>query len=233
MRSRQRILVVDDEPKVVKLVRLNLEASGYEVFSTGDGEEAVQLVASRQPDLVILDILLPGKLDGYAVCQRIREFSDVPVIMLTARTREAEKLRGFEAGADDYLTKPFSAAELVARVRAVLKRAGRQHHSPAVIRSGPVEVDLCGHVVRVGGRRVDLTATEFKVLAELASHAGKVILHEQLLTRVWGPEYRDEVEYLRVYIAHLRRKIEADPANPRVILTVPGVGYMFAREEGA
>jgi len=226
-------LVVDDEPKLVKLVRLNLEASGYEVFSTGDGEEAVQLVASQQPDLVILDILLPGKLDGYAVCQRIREFSDVPVIMLTARTREAEKLRGFEAGADDYLTKPFSAAELVARVRALLKRAGRQERSPAVIRSGPVEVDLSGHVVRVGGRRIDLTATEFKVLAELAANAGKVVLHEQLLTRVWGPEYRDEVEYLRVYIAHLRRKIEADPANPRVILTVPGVGYMFAREEGA
>lgn len=233
MRSKQRILVVDDEPKLVKLVRLNLEASGYEVISTGDGQEAVQLVASRQPDLVILDILLPGKLDGYAVCQRIREFSDVPVIMLTAKAREPEKLRGFEAGADDYLTKPFSAAELVARVRAVLKRTGREERSPAVVRSGPVEVDLSGHVVKVGGRRIDLTATEFKVLAELAANAGKVVLHEQLLTRVWGPEYRDEVEYLRVYIAHLRRKIEADPANPRVILTVPGVGYMFAREDGA
>jgi two-component system KDP operon response regulator KdpE len=224
-----RILVVDDEPKLVRLLREVLGATGFQVLSTGRGAEAVELVALEHPDLVLLDIVLAGDVDGYTVARRVREFSDVPIIMLTAKAREADMLRGFDAGADDYLTKPFSAKELLARVRVVLKRA---RHEPvgqaeAELVCGRLRIDQARHRVRVAGQDVHLTHTEYDLLLVLARHRNQVLLHEQLLSAVWGAEYRDDVEYLRAYIRYLRQKLEADPSNPTLIVTSTGVGYML------
>jgi two-component system KDP operon response regulator KdpE len=232
---KNRVLVVDDEPKMVRLVREILTAASYEVLAACSGEQAIELVAKEQPDLVLLDILLSyGSLDGYQTARRLREFSDVPIIMLTARARESDLLEGFEAGADDYITKPFSAKELLARMQAVLRRA--RVPSPAtgdtLIVCGDLQVNLASRRVRVGEREVHLTATEYSLLHELATHIDQVLLHEQLLTTVWGQEYRDDLDYLRSYIRYLRQKIEANPAEPRLILTVPGIGYMLSRPEG-
>jgi two-component system KDP operon response regulator KdpE len=225
-----RILVVDDEPKLVRLLREVLTATGFSVLSTGSGESAVELAALEQPDLIVLDIVLAGALDGYAVARRVREFSDVPIVMLTAKTRETDLLQGFEAGADDYLTKPFSSKELLARVRAVLKRA-RHEPAPATaghLACGELHIDLARRRVTVGEREVRLTPTEYKLLHELARRPNEVLLHEQLLTAVWGPEYRDDLEYLRSYVRFLRQKLEDDPANPQFILTSAGTGYMLS-----
>ena len=179
---------------------------------------------------MLLDVLLPHDLDGYTVCRRLREFSDVPVIMLTAKALESDMLRGFDAGADDYLTKPFSAKELVARVAAVLRRSRRD--GPPVpepqLRCGDLEIDLARRTVTVRGQPVSLTATEYALLRELARNANRVLLHQELLTAVWGPEYRDDVDYLRAYVRHLRLKLEEDPANPVLIVTSQGAGYMLA-----
>ena len=234
MEQKERILVVDDEPRLVRLVREVLQAVGYRVVTAGDGESALEAVALERPDLILLDVLLPRDLDGYAVCRRLREFSTVPVIMLTARAREEDKLKGFDAGADEYLTKPFSTRELLARVRAVLRRS----QSPEEIRAqsrfecGDLMVNFAQHRTFVRGKEVALTATEYELLRQLALHPNCVLLHEQLLTTVWGPEYRSDIDYLRAYIRYLRRKIEADPANPQVILTTSGVGYMLSCPEG-
>jgi two-component system KDP operon response regulator KdpE len=228
-----RILVVDDEPKLVRLVREVLTATGYAVLTTGSGDSAIKMVALEQPDLVLLDIILSGAVDGYEAARRIREFSDVPIIMLTAKARESDLLRGFDAGADDYLTKPFSSKELLARVRAVLKRTRRESAT-----SGEVEIvcddlriDLARRRVTVSGREVHLTPTEYNLLHELASHRNQVLLHAQLLTAVWGSDYRDDLDYLRAYVRYLRQKLEADPANPKLIVTSAGVGYMLACPE--
>jgi two-component system KDP operon response regulator KdpE len=232
--QKTRILVVDDEPKMVRLVREILTAAGYEVLAACSGEQAIELVAQEQPDLVLLDILLTyGTLDGYQTARRLREFTDVPIIMLTAKARESDLLQGFEAGADDYITKPFSAKELLARLQAVLKRAQRSSLAPgeALITCGDLQIDLSSRRVKVAGREVHLTATEYSLLHELAAHIDQVLLHDQLLTTVWGQEYRDDLDYLRSYIRYLRQKIEANPAEPRLILTVPGIGYMLARPE--
>ena len=225
-----RILVVDDEPKMVRLVREILTAAGYEVLAACSGEQAIELVAKEQPDLVLLDILLSyGSLDGYQTARRLREFTDVPVIMLTARARESDLLEGFEAGADDYITKPFSAKELLARLQAVLRRArvAAPLAGEALIECGDLHINLASRRVRVGEQEVHLTATEYSLLHELATHVDQVLLHEQLLTTVWGQEYRDDLDYLRSYIRYLRHKIEANPAEPKLILTVPGIGYML------
>ena len=229
--SDARILVVDDEPKLVRLVREVLTATGYSVLSTGSGEAAVQMVALEQPDLVLLDIVLTGASDGYAVARRVREFSDVPIIMLTARARESDLLRGFDAGVDDYLTKPFSSKELLARVQAVLKRARHETAVESEIVCGDVRIDLARRRVTVDDREVHLTRTEYNLLHELARHRDQVLLHEQLLTAVWGPEYRDDLDYLRAYIRYLRQKLEADPSNPKLIVTHLGVGYMLVCSE--
>jgi two-component system KDP operon response regulator KdpE len=225
-----RILVVDDEPKLVRLVYEVLSATGFSVLSTASGESAIEMVALEQPDLVLLDIVLAGEIDGYDVARRVREFSDVPIIMLTAKAREADLLRGFDTGADDYLTKPFSSKELLARVRAVLKRA--RHESAASAQAemscGELHIDLARRQVRVGGLEVRLTHTEYNLLLELATHRNQVLLHEQLLTAIWGAEYRDDLSYLRAYIRYLRQKLEPDPANPKMIVTCRGVGYMLA-----
>ena len=229
------ILVVDDEPRLVRLVRDVLQAVGYRVITAGDGQTALELLALEQPDLVLLDILLPKGMDGYEVCRRLREFSSVPVIMLTARAREGDKLQGFDAGADDYLTKPFSSRELIARVRAVLRRskAPEEVQGSAEFVCGALRIHYAQHRVFVGGKEVSLTPTEYDLLRQLALNANCVILHEQLLSSVWGPEYRDDVDYLRAYIRYLRRKLEPDPSHPKYILTTPGVGYMLSCPEHA
>ena len=226
-----RILVVDDEPKLVRLVREVLTATGYAVMSTGSGENAVQMAALEKPDLIVLDVVLSGSMDGYDVARRVREFSDVPIIMLTAKARESDLLRGFDSGADDYLTKPFSSKELLARVRAVLKRARREPTGETEIVCGELRIDLARRQVTVSGKPVPLTPTEYNLLHQLASHPNQVMLHEQLITAVWGQEYRDDLDYLRAYVRYLRKKLEADPANPKLIVTSPGVGYMLACPE--
>jgi two-component system KDP operon response regulator KdpE len=227
--DRPRILVVDDEPKLIHLMREVLSAAQYEVLVTGSGKRAVEMAAMEKPDLVLLDLILPGETDGYEVARRLRAFSEVPIIMLTARVTEGDKLRGFEAGADDYITKPFSSKELLARVRAVLKRAKGEAgvSAESEIVCADLRIDLARRRVVVRGCEVHLTPTEYNLLHELVRHPNQVLLHEQLLSAVWGPEYRDDVDYLRAYIRYLRQKIEADPANPKIIQRCPGIGYMM------
>lgn len=227
------VLVVDDEARLVTLVRKNLESMGYKVSTAGDGKTAISLLELEDFDLIILDLMLPD-IDGYDVCRHIREFSNVPIIMLTARSDETEKVRGLDLGADDYLTKPFHAQEMLARVRAVLRRTKLplQAKKQPVLTVRDLCIDFARRQVTVRGERVKLSPTEYKLLYELATNAGRVLLHDELLRRVWGSEYRDEVEYLRVYIRYLRQKLEEDPAKPRYILTEPGVGYCFVLPEG-
>jgi two-component system KDP operon response regulator KdpE len=218
---------------VVQLVRKVLEAVGYQVVAAASGEPAIEMVALEQPDLVLLDILLPHDLDGYEVCRRIREFSEVPVIMLTAKALESDVLHGFDVGADDYLTKPFNAKELVARVKAVLRRTQRPEEMvTATLTCGELVINFARHAVEVRGEKVSLTRTEYALLRQLALNANRVMLHQDLLTTVWGPEYRDDIDYLRAYIRYLRQKLEENPSEPQYILTTPGVGYMLNCPEG-
>lgn len=224
----EKILIVDDEPRVSRLVSEVLTAVGYQVVVAASGQTAIEMAALEQPDLILLDILLPPVIDGYQVCARIREFSDVPVIMLTAKARDDDVLAGFAAGADDYLTKPFNAKELVARVKAVLRRRQRPETvitSP--VTCGDLEINFARRTVTVRGNPVELTRTEFDLLRCLALKPNRVLVHEELLTDVWGAEYRNDLEYLRAYVRYLRRKIEIDPANPQIIINSPGVGYML------
>jgi two-component system KDP operon response regulator KdpE len=228
----EKILVVDDEPRVVRLVSKVLQAVGYQVLVAASGEPAIEMVALEQPDLVLLDILLPRSLDGFEVCRCIREFSEVPVIMLTAKAQDTDVLRGFDVGADDYLTKPFNAKELVARVKAVLRRAQRPEEMvTATLTCGELEINFARRTVKVRGEKVSLTRTEYALLRQLALNANRVMLHQDLLTTVWGPEYRDDIDYLRAYIRYLRQKVEENPHEPQYILTTPGVGYMLTCPE--
>lgn len=223
------ILVVDDDPKLLRLVQEVLSASDYTVICTGRGEKAVELAALEQPALIVLDVVLADEVDGYGVAKRVRQFSDVPIVMLTAKAREDDLLRGYASGVDDYLTKPFSSKELLARVRAVLKRtesAAGSMQGPE-IECGVLRIDPARRRVRVAEREVNLTRTEYDLLLELATHPNRVLQHEQLLTAVWGAEYRDDLDYLRAYIRYLRQKLENDPANPSLIVTSRGVGYML------
>lgn len=230
--KHKRILIVDDEPRLVRLVKVNLLAGGYEVSAASDGKTAVEMLEGADYDLVILDIMLPGPLNGFEVCERIREFSDVPVIMLTGRAREKDRIRGFDVGADDYLTKPFSVEELLRRVRAVLRRTCRTEDifKRPTYTCGDLVINFAQRRVFVRGEEVRLTATEYQVLYYLGCNAGKVLTHEDLLTWVWGAEYRNELHYLRNYISNLRKKIEDDPANPKYILGKHGFGYQLAAE---
>jgi two-component system KDP operon response regulator KdpE len=231
--NKSRILVVDDDPRLVRLVWEVLTAAGYEVIANSNGEHAVERVAIEQPDLVLLDIILAAGMDGYQVARRVREFSAVPIIMLTAKVTETDMLTGFEAGADDYITKPFSSKELLVRVRAVLKRSQGAAPLPggAKIVCGDMVIELARRRVAIAGREIHLTATEYNLLHELATHCNQVLLHEQLLTSIWGPEYRNDVDYLRSYVHLLRKKLEVDPANPKMLVSAPGVGYMLAVPE--
>ncbi|HSG17399.1 MAG TPA: response regulator transcription factor [Anaerolineae bacterium] len=227
--TEARILVVEDEPKLVRLVREVLTATGYEVLTTNNGARAIELMALEQPDLMLLDLVLTDDIDGLEVTRRVRDFSDIPIIMLTAKSTESDVLHGFDAGADDYITKPFSSKELLARVRALLKRARHEVSEASDSRStcGDLQIDFARRRVSKTGQNIHLTRTEYNLLYELASHPNQVMLHEQLLTAVWGPEYRDDLDYLRAYIRYLRRKLETDPSNPQYIVTSPGVGYML------
>jgi len=231
--GKPRILIVDDDPRLVRLVREVLAAANYQVLVSSNGEHAIETIAREQPDLVLLDIILREGMDGYQVARRVREFSNVPIIMLTAKVTETDMLRGFDAGADDYITKPFSSKELLARVRAVLKRSQGAAPSPGVAKivCGDMIIDLARRRVAVAGREIHLTATEYNLLHELATHCNKVLFHEQLLTAIWGPEYRNDVDYLRSYVHLLRKKLEVDPANPKMLVSEPGVGYMLAVPE--
>ena len=230
--TKKRILLVDDEPKLVRLVWEVLTATGFEVVTAGSGRKAIELAALEHPELIILDVVLTDEIDGYEVTRRVRAFSDVPINMLTARVEEADVLRGFDAGVDDYITKPFSAKELLARVRAVLKRASQDvSTSEAHIVCGNLHIDLARRRVTRNEEAIQLTRTEFSLLQELATHRDQVMTHEQLLSAVWGPEYRDDLDYLRAYIRYLRKKLEYDASEPRLIVTHQGVGYILVCSE--
>jgi two-component system KDP operon response regulator KdpE len=231
--NEAQILVVDDDPKMVHLVTEVLTASNFAVLSTALGREAIEMVAVEQLDVIILDISLADKMDGFEVARRVREFSNIPIIMLTARARESDLLQGFDVGSDDYLTKPFSSRELLARIRALLNRARAEVLAPsfASIQCGPLQIDLARRRVTMDGQTVNLTRTEYNLLHELATHANRVMLHEELLTAVWGSEFRNDLDYLRAYIRYLRRKLESEPSHPQLIITHAGVGYMLACPE--
>jgi DNA-binding response OmpR family regulator len=229
MTDSKTILVVDDEPRYVSLVEINLTTDGYQVRTASDGQQAVDSVAEDQPDLLLLDIMMPV-MDGFTACERIREFSSVPIIILTAKGEERDRVRGLDAGADDYIVKPFSAQELLARVRAVLRRAEREalegFHQP-IFQHHELEIDLAKALVSVKGKEIQLTATEYRLLQTLATNMGQVLSAEELLTMVWGPEYKDDKEILWVCLSRLRQKIEPDPKNPIHIVTRQGIGYLM------
>ena len=224
----RRILIAEDEIALRDFVSRNLRARGFYVLEASNGLEALALWEQENPHLLILDIMMP-RMDGLEVCRRVREHSAVPIIVLTALDAESDKVAALDLGADDYLTKPFGVEELLARVRAVLRRTQweKPQISEDVKRFGDLEIDLAGHIVRVRDTEVRLSPTEFAVLAQLVTHSGKVLTHRMLLQSIWGAEYGGEAEYLRVYINRLRQKLEPDPANPRYLLTEPGVGYRF------
>src|SRR5215467_14507046 len=228
------ILIVDDEPPIQRILRRNLTMSGYDVLVADNGEQALEMVQLYEPDLILLDLWLPGDLDGMGVCAQVRRWSQVPIIVVSARTDEKQKVEALDKGADDYLTKPFNNDELLARVRACLRRAANVSErlnvqQPEVITSddGYVSIDLLRRLVRAGAQEMKLTPTEFELLHQLMLHAGKVMTHRTLLRSVWGPEYGEETDYLRVYVRQLRLKIEKKPSQPKYILTEPGVGYVF------
>jgi len=231
--KRKTILIVDDEPRLVRLVKVNLLASGYSVSTATDGKTAIEMLEAASYDLLILDIMLPGPFNGFEACKRIREFSDIPIIMLTGRAREQDRIRGFDAGADDYITKPFSVEELLLRVKAILRRAHPSEEFPkgSTYKYGDLVINFAQRRVFVRNREVRLTATEYQILYHLGCHAGKIITHEDLLSWVWGTEYRNELHYLRNYISSLRKKIEDDPGDPKYILGKHGIGYQLALEQ--
>jgi len=224
----KRILIVDDEPRYLRLLEANLRTEGYEVATAQDGVQAIDIFSSQPIDLILLDIMMP-RLDGFSTCQRIREFSNVPIIMLTAKGEEQDRVRGLDLGADDYLIKPFSATELLARVRAVLRR------SQLPIESGQtrffshedLKIDFARAEVWIGEQPVSLSATEYRLLLQFSHNIGKILTAEDLLTGVWGPEYKAEKEILWVSIARLRQKLEADPHSPKHIVTRSGLGYLM------
>lgn len=226
-----RVLVIDDEPEIRQAVRLGLESKGFQVEWSPTGIEGMDRIARWHPDVVLLDLSLPD-MDGIEVCRQVRTWSPVPIIILSVREQDHDKVTALESGADDYLTKPFSLAELSARVRVALRHAAR-HESDAnstQIQAGEILIELDRRRVSVSGQEVHLTPTEYEVLKYLASHIDRAITHQTLLRAVWGPQYADEVHYLRVCIGQLRRKLEADPARPRFIITEPGIGYRFRGE---
>jgi two-component system KDP operon response regulator KdpE len=223
-----RILVVDDERRMVGFIRLNLEQDGFEVVEAYNGTEALERLRDSLPDLILLDVMMPD-IDGFEVLRTIREVSQVPVIMLTAKGEEDDKVKGLELGADDYITKPFSPRELVSRVRAVLRRGTSfEEDDQGVIEvDDRLKIDFGRREVWVEGKLVKLRPTEYRLLYHLVQNAGWVLTHDQILTKVWGYEYRDEPHYVRLYVNYLRKKIEKDPANPVYLLTERGVGYRF------
>jgi two-component system KDP operon response regulator KdpE len=228
--SGARILVVDDEPQIVRAIAPQLEARGYQVLSTATGQEALRAVPRWRPDLILLDLMLPD-VSGLEVCRQIRAEGQTPLIVLSARGEERTKIEALDLGADDYLTKPFGMGELLARIRVALRRGTVGRGSAAVFTTGELSIDFDRRRVEVAGREAHLTPIEYALRKELALHAGKVLTQRMLLRAVWGAPYEDQGHYLRVHIGHLRHKIEPDPAQPRYILTDPGVGYRLASDE--
>ena len=219
------ILVIDDEPQILRALRTILTAKQFRVTTASRGGEGLTLAAAQPPDLVILDLSLPD-MDGVVVCERLREWTQAPIIVLSVRDGERDKVTALDKGADDYLTKPFGIEELLARIRVALKHSAQTQGAPnPVISAGPITIDLARHVVTRDGEEVKLTATEFKLVAYLAGHADRVLTHQAILNNVWGSADIDHTEYLRVYIGQLRKKLEANPDQPRYLLTEPGVGY--------
>jgi len=230
--KKTTILTADDDPQLLRLITRNLQLEGYEVLPVSDGQQALEQIEQKSPDVVLLDVMMP-RMDGFTVCHKVREFSSVPIIIVTARGQDQDKVRGLDLGADDYLTKPFSLDELLARVRAVLRRAQFSAKENAqglqsTMTTGELTIDFSQHLVALGGREVALTPTEFSILAYLAQNAGRIVTQDLLLEHVWGSEYLGEGHMLQVNINRLRRKIETDPTHPRYILTKVGVGYSLA-----
>ncbi|MBS3943546.1 MAG: response regulator transcription factor [Dethiobacter sp.] len=225
--TKEKVLLVDDEKTLVKALKFNLEKEGFRVEEAYDGEEALQKVAQQEPDIIVLDLMLPG-LDGFEVCRQIRKKLDIPIIMLSARGDDIDKVLGLELGADDYLTKPFNPRELLARIKAILRRSGtREEGVKKFILIGGLQIDLLQHRVRNRDKEIDLTSKEFALLSFLATNAGRVYSREQLLEQVWGYNYYGDARTVDVHIRHLREKVEGDPSNPELLLTVWGTGYKF------
>ena len=231
MTTGPHVLVIDDEPQILRALRTILTEKHFRVTVASRGEEGLALAAATPPDVVILDLGLPD-ISGIEVCARLREWTQVPIIILSVRDSEVDKVQALDRGADDYLTKPFGIEELLARIRVALRHSTQvQGSRSTVVRAGPLTIDLAGHLVTRDGAEVKLTATEFKLLAYLAANAGRVLTHQAILTHVWGAPEADQVEYLRVYMRQLRKKLEADPSQPAYLLTEPGVGYRFVTDE--
>ncbi|MGH8526665.1 MAG: response regulator transcription factor [Gammaproteobacteria bacterium] len=229
MTSEPLVLAVDDEAGILRLVKLELSQQGFRVVTAGDGEEALRVAEEQRPDIVLLDIVMP-EMTGLEVMRRMREQSNAPIILVTAKDTDSDKVRGLEQGADDYIVKPFSPDELGARIRAVLRRSIGAGSTERVVRSGEVEIDLDRRLVTRGGELISLTRTEWLLLQHLAANAGKVMMNAELLSKVWGPEYRDDVQYLRVWVSRLRHKLETEPADPTIIKTRQGIGYLLDGE---
>jgi len=231
MSAQPHILVIDDEPQILRALRTILTEKQFRVTTASRGEEGLALAAANPPDVVILDLGLPD-IDGIEVCARLREWTQIPIIVLSVRDREQDKVAALDKGADDYLTKPFAVQELLARVRVALRHLTQAKGSPKiVVTAGPVAIDLTRHIVARERVEVKLTATEFNLLAYLATNAGRLLTHESILTHVWGPEAAGRTEYLRVFIGQLRKKLEANPRRPRMILNEPGIGYRFVADD--
>jgi two-component system KDP operon response regulator KdpE len=227
MSNKIRVLVVDDEAAILRFLKPALEANNYEIISTGTVAESTKRIAAETPDIVVLDLGLPDG-DGKDVIRQVREWSSVPIVVLSARDREAEKIEALDLGADDFVNKPFGVGELLARMRTALRHHMQREAQTPVLKTGDLEIDSVRHRVMRGGSEVKLTPKEFELLSFLARHAGKVVTHRQILTAIWGPAHAADTQYLRVYIGQLRQKVETDPGDPRIIITEPGIGYRIA-----
>ena len=231
MSNAPHILVIDDEPQIQRAIRTILTEKGFQVSTASRGEEGLTLAAAHEPDIVILDLGLPD-IDGIEVTRRLREWTQCPILILSVRDSERDKVAALDQGADDYLTKPFGIEELLARVRVALRHSSsRQGTQSKLVRAGDLSIDLAWHLVKRGEEEIKLTGTEYKLLAYLAANHGRVLTHQSILTHVWGPADADHTEYLRVYMRQLRKKLEADPEQPQYILTEPGIGYRFIADE--
>lgn len=231
MTNAPHILVIDDELQIQRAIRTILTEKGFRVSTASRGEEGLALAAANEPDIVILDLGLPD-MDGVEVCTRLREWTQTPIIILSVRDSERDKVSALDRGADDYLTKPFGIEELLARVRVALRHSASRKSEPGkVFQAGPITIDLAWHIVKRSNEEIKLTGTEYKLLAYLASNHGRVLTHQSILTNVWGPADADHTEYLRVYMRQLRKKLEADPEQPQYILTEPGIGYRFISDD--
>jgi len=231
MSNEPHILVIDDEPQILRAIRAILTEQKFRVTTTNRGEEGLTLAAANEPDIVILDLGLPD-MDGVNVCSRLREWTQCPIIILSVRDSEHDKVAALDAGADDYLTKPFGVEELLARVRVALRHStGNKGVQSNLIKAGALTIDLAWHIVKRGDEKIKLTGTEYKLISYLAANRGRVLTHQSILANVWGPADADHTEYLRVYMRQLRKKLEADPERPQYFLTEPGIGYRFISDE--